>query len=383
MVDYAEKQLSPGTLKSYKPRLEKRIIPAIGHIKLAKLQPHHLMEFYNNLGEEGIRLDSMVIPNQQLLDLLATHKKSELGEKIGISFKTINRIYKGEQTNLETAQKLCSVLEITLTDYFEGSSKDKLSTKTIKHHHSLVSTILSTAVKWNLIHYNPATRVDSPKVEKYKPGYYEEQEIYNLLTLLQDEPLPFRTAIHLTIDTGIRKGELAGLQWSDVDFEQGTIHIRRQRQYVADYGVIEKAPKTENGHRTITVSGAVMELLSAYQAYQISQQELLGDAWEDNPYILVHDDGTAFHPHLPYKQFTDFLKKHQLPKITFHELRHTNASLLISAGVDVVTLSNRLGHGDKNVTLNTYSHIIKSKEAEVANKMDVFYQNLNATPSAT
>ena len=85
-------------------------------------------------------------------------------------------------------------------------------------------------------------------------------------------------------------------------------------------------------------------------------------------------------PHRPYVWFTEFLSKNDLPRITFHQLRHTNSSLLISVGVDAVTLSGRLGHGNKNVTLNVYSHIIKSKEAEVANKMDMFYGNLKSVP---
>jgi len=90
----------------------------------------------------------------------------------------------------------------------------------------------------------------------------------------------------------------------------------------------------------------------------------------------LHEDGTAISPNLPYKWFTKFLERHNLPKITFHQLRHTNASLLISAGEDIVTVSGRLRHADKNITLNTYSHIIKSKEAQVANKMDEFYAGL-------
>jgi integrase len=82
------------------------------------------------------------------------------------------------------------------------------------------------------------------------------------------------------------------------------------------------------------------------------------------------------HPNLPYKWFTAFLERHSLQKITYHQLRHTNASLLIATGTDVVTLSGRLGHGDKNITLNTYSHIIKSKEEKAANSMDTYYSQL-------
>ena len=98
---------------------------------------------------------------------------------------------------------------------------------------------------------------------------------------------------------------------------------------------------------------------------------------------LCIEDGMPMHPHRPYKWFTEFLERHGLPKITYHQLRHTNASLLISAGIDVVTLSGRLGHGDKNVTLNTYSHIIKSKEAQVANRMDIFYSKATGKEEKT
>ena len=99
----------------------------------------------------------------------------------------------------------------------------------------------------------------------------------------------------------------------------------------------------------------------------------MGVSWKSDNYVFTHEDGKEIHPNRPYRLFVDFLKRHNLPKITFHQLRHTNASLLISAGTDIVTLSGRFGHGDKNVTLNTYSHIIKSREALAANRMDEFY----------
>jgi len=94
MTDYAEKRLAPGTLNPYKMRLEKRIIPAIGHIKLAKLQPHHLMEFYNNLSEDGIRLDTRCTPTSALISLLAVHETPALVKLSGISFKTCQSIKK-------------------------------------------------------------------------------------------------------------------------------------------------------------------------------------------------------------------------------------------------------------------------------------------------
>ena len=116
--------------------------------------------------------------------------------------------------------------------------------------------------------------------------------------------------------------------------------------------------------------------MKEYKKQQNENRLKFGTAWQNGKYVFLHEDGSPISTQLPYKWFTKFLNRHNLPKITFHQLRHTNASLLISSGEDIVTVSGRLGHADKNVTLNTYSHIIKSKEAQVANKMDEFYAGL-------
>lgn len=102
-----------------------------------------------------------------------------------------------------------------------------------------------------------------------------------------------------------------------------------------------------------------MSLLKQYRNQQLEQRLKLGIAWKNKPYIFILDDGTPISPNLPYKWFVDFLNRHNLPKITFHQLRHTNVSILIASGEDVVTVSARLGHANKNITLNTYSHLIK------------------------
>ena len=154
------------------------------------------------------------------------------------------------------------------------------------------------------------------------------------------------------------------------------ISINKQRHYVPSYGTIESRPKTEAGMRCVTVSNTVMSLLRSYKNKQLKDRLKFGTAWIGDPYVFLHDNGSAIGTHRPYIWFTNFLKRHSLPKISFHQLRHTNASLLISSGEDIATVSGRLGHADKNITLNTYIHVIKSKEAQVANKMDEFYKTL-------
>ena len=186
----------------------------------------------------------------------------------------------------------------------------------------------------------------------------------------------YMTMIYLAIDIGLREGELTGLKWEDINFNTCEVNINKQRQYIAGLGDIECKPKTEAGVRTVTASKTVIAFLKEYKKQQNENRLKFGTAWQNGQYVFLHEDGSPISTQLPYKWFTKFLNRHNLPKITFHQLRHTNASLLISSGEDIVTVSGRLGHADKNVTLNTYSHIIKSKEAQVANKMDEFYQKL-------
>ena len=373
LESYAEPNLAPGTLNPYKTRLKNRILPAIGHLKLSKIQPHHLMEFYDNLRENDIKLNTHLVPTKAFQKRLEAYTTPELVKLSGVTFKPCQRVKSGSPTNWTTAQKLCAALGVDAKKMFTSVDDAKLSEKTIRHHHRLVSSILAVAVKWNLILSNPAERVDLGKLPKYRPAYYDDIQVTDMLDALEGEPLRYSALVYLTIDTGMRSGEICGLKWCDIDFDAGTVEVCRQRQYVSGHGIIEREPKTENGLRRITMSGTVAAMLRQYKSRQIEELFKLGEQWNAERFVFLNEDGTPIHPHRPYIWFVDFLKRHNLPKITFHQLRHTNASLLISAGVDIVTLSGRLGHGDKNVTLNTYSHIIKSKEALAANRMDEFY----------
>lgn len=375
LEDYAEKNLALTTLQSYKIILN-RILPAIGHIKLGKLQPHHLIQFYNNLDEEGVGLDGRFTPTKVLIKYLEPLTISHIIKTTGISSKTCRRLKTGMATNYSTAQKLCNSYKLDFNRMFKGNSEKKLNRKTIKNHHIVIQSILSTAVDWNILMNNPAERAKPQKVTKSKAKYYNDEQVANMLNALKSEPLMYMTMIYLAIDIGLREGELTGLKWEDINFETCEVNINKQRQYIKGIGIIECKPKTDAGIRVVTASKTVISLLKEYKKQQAQNRLKFGTAWQNGQYVFLHEDGSPISTQLPYKWFTKFLNRHNLPKITFHQLRHTNASLLISSGEDIVTVSGRLGHADKNVTLNTYSHIIKSKEAQVANKMDEFYSRL-------
>ena len=374
--DYAEINLAHTTLTSYRTKLTNRILPAIGHIKLAKLQPIHILEFYKNLKEENIRLDGIYIPTKELQEFLNKFTAKQVEKETKISFKICQRLKQGKSTNFATAEKLCIFYELKINKMFIHIAKKALSEKSIRGYINLIGSIMTTAVKWNIISDNPVKRIDMQKVVKKNIKYYDEEQIAVMLKAINNGPLVLKTIIYLTLDTGLRKSELTGLCWKDVDFEKSTISINKQRHYVQGFGTIEDKTKTEAGNRIISISNTVLLLLKEYRHIQKQNKLKFGTAWIDTPYIFVHENGSPISSNLPYKWFVNFLEKNNLPKITFHQLRHTNASILIASGEDVVTVSGRLGHADKNITLNTYSHIIKSKEAQVANKMDEFYHKL-------
>ena len=161
-----------------------------------------------------------------------------------------------------------------------------------------------------------------------------------------------------------------------VDLDKKIIEVEEQRQYVSHYGIIEKGPKSECGLRRITISKTVSLVMVEYKKHQSEMKLKCGTAWYASDFVFTHDNGIPIFPNRPSVWFKGFIEKKGLPPITFHGLRHTNASILIAEGIDIVTLSKRLGHADKNVTLNTYSHVIESREKMMASKMDDFYERV-------
>ena len=243
--DYAEKQLQPKTFHRYKDMLDSRIIPALGHIKLQKLQPNHLLQFYDNLGEDGIRRDVKYCAKPEFNDLIKQKKLRviDLSRISGISDETIRRVRSGSTTTIKTAEALCKALEVKLETLFLKQESGSLSGQSIKHHHRLISSILTCAVQWQCLVSNPAERVKAPKVEKGEAAHFEEDTTEYMLSLLDDEPLKYKTAVYLAVYSGSRLGEVSGLEWSDVDFEKNLLQVCRASQYILEKGFLLRVLK--------------------------------------------------------------------------------------------------------------------------------------------
>ena len=371
--DYADKQLRSRTVTRYK-ELMNRITPAIGHIKLCKLQPHHLMEFYNNLSEDGIRFDTKYTPCSDFKEILSAsgYTQKMLSEKSGVSLTAIRSCINGKNVSKNTADNISAVLN--RKDIFTvAEGKTRLSDKTVSEYHRLISSILTAAVQWQVIIANPCDRVKPPKVERKEAVSLDEVQANELITCLQSEPIKYRTAVMLTLYTGLRRGEVCGLDWSDIDFENGLVKINKSVLYSANKGVYEDTTKTNSSNRIISIPSAMVQLLKEYKIEQSKKKLLMGDMWNNSGKVFTSESGGMINPDTLSTWFKGFINRHNLPDIHYHSLRHTAATLLIAGGVDIATVSKRLGHADRTTTLNIYTHAIKSADKAAADKLqDIF-----------
>jgi len=329
-ADYAEKfmqvkEMSPKCRERYVDLL-KKINVSIGHIRIEKLQPMHLQEFYKDLR------------------------------------KVISK-----------------------------RTKEPLTDKTILHHHRLISSILAQATKEQIIPRNIASRnyMDAPKVLRKEPNFLDDIQAQNVVSLLlQEEDIRVKTSILLLLYTGIRRGELCGLEWSDIDNSNNMIQIRRASQYISKQGIITKEPKNNSSKRALKLPQEVFRILTEYRQWQMKERLKCGSEWHsnikvqfisgnsfmtksvNNNRIFTTDDGNQISPDTINFWLEKFREKHSLQEFTPHSLRHTNITLQIASGVSLRTIASRAGHSQTSTTANIYSHAIQTADELASQVLD-------------
>jgi integrase len=258
----------------------------------------------------------------------------------------------------------------------EGIRADKkeggLSAKTIQHHHRLLSVMFSHAVDWKMISENPAKIVKPPKVEQKDIEFYDEEQIMKLIDVLNNAPVKYMLMVMVAIFTGIRRGELMGLTWDDVIFDDKTISINKASQYIRRKGISMKAPKTKFSKRKIMIPDFLIDLLKAYKTIQQEDRlkiETIYEKYEHKGFVFAQDNGKPMHPDTISQWFAEFIKKNNLPHITFHGLRHSHATILLANNTDIVSVSRRLGHEKASTTINIYGHPIEKSENIISEKL--------------
>ena len=234
-------------------------------------------------------------------------------------------------------------------------------------HHRLISTIFSQAVKEQLVPTNTARRASPPKVPKHELDAFEADEVKEILSALQTESLKWQVITMLLIGTGARRGEIMGLRWNRVDFDNNRLYLCEHRVYTVKTGAISTTLKTDES-RYVTISPAITDLLRRWKEEQTAFFDHLGIT--PSGYVATADNGQPMHPDSPTDWLANFAKRHNLPPIHPHKFRHTQASLLIAEGVDILTVSKRLGHAKVSTTLDIYSHVLAKSDQQASNALD-------------
>lgn len=239
-----------------------------------------------------------------------------------------------------------------------------LSPKSIKHNLSLISDVFSYAVKMGIVADNPCSRVTLPKIEQKEKKIYTPEEASKFLDLLNKEPIKYRAFFNLAIYSGFRRGELLGLEWKDIDWENNLISVRRTSNYTAERGTYTDTTKTKKSKRTLKFPDYVMNMLRELKEEQDKEQNELGNKWTYTDRLFTQWDGKPMGNNSPYYWVKRFCKRNNLRFCDLHSLRHLHASLLINAGVDVVAVSGDMGHSCVGTTSNIYCHMFQEARAK-------------------
>lgn len=269
--------------------------------------------------------------------------------------------------------KLQEVTRQQLQDYIDEKAargrkdgKGGLSARSLRLHKNILYQTLTEAVKAGLLSANPCQYVDLPSTARHEAHFYTVQQMQELLDAIRDDPL--YPLVKIAALYGLRRSELLGLQWDSIDFDRGTLTIRHTVTKVTT-AVAKDKTKNASSYRTFPLLPEARQIfLSALDAER-ENRRLFGKSYQQSPYVFKWPDGRPFSPDYVTRHFAALLRKHDLPPIRFHELRHTCASLLLSQGMTLKDVQEWLGHSDIKMTANVYGHLDIARKQSIADTM--------------
>ncbi|MBC2721225.1 site-specific integrase [Desulfosporosinus sp.] len=307
LKDYGLQKLSDRTYEFDEKMFELHVKPRLGSISLDQLMPLHLQRYYNYLRTEG-RKD---------------------GKPGGLSESTVFK------------------------------------------HHCILHKVLKTGVKWKMIRENPADFVEIPKrPDSDVASYYEPDQAVVMLECARNEPIDKYSMVSIAVYGGTRRGETIGLRRQDIDWDNNILRIRQTVQYTKKKGIFIKGTKSKKGIRDIKVPDLVMDALRTHLANQEKLRDELGEDYIDNDLVFCQDDGKPMFPDTITSWFRKFLINHNLPKIRFHDLRHTNITIMIANKIPDNEIARRAGHADPATSKRLYGHVYASMKDEAASAIE-------------
>lgn len=324
MHDHVIPNCSPVTASGYRYLFESRLLPEIGETRVNDLTPLYLTRVFNDIADSP-RISKSLPPEQ----------------RVRVSDRAIPQRPTG-----------------------------KLSARSVRDYYDVLNYMLDQAVTWDLIYYNPLSKVPRPKVRKKRLKVIDDDQAVELLRQLADHPnMYFRAAVLLALLCGLRLGEVGALRLTDIDWEECRIDISRALKYTRETGQFVDAPKTDSSMRIVDLPAGMMVVLHEIRDYQVETAKLLGPRWRGDGRIIAAFDGTPLHHDTPSHQWRKFADSHGYQGVRFHDLRHSHATMLLSNNIDVVAVAARLGHSTPDTTLRYYAHAVQKRDLASAQAM--------------
>jgi integrase len=251
--------------------------------------------------------------------------------------------------------------------YGRKDGRGGLSARSVLHHHRVLRAALHQAVKWLLLPRNPADAVEPPRPKHREMRALDEAATAKLLRSASDSRLSL--PVLLAVTTGLRRGEILGLRWQDVDLHKSSLAVRQSLEQTRG-GLAFKQPKTAKSRRVVALPALAVEALKQRKVEQATTRLALGPSYQDHDLVCPRDDGTPWPPDSFSSSFVGLVRRAGVPTIRFHDLRHTHATQLLRQGVHPKVVSERLGHATVGITLDVYSHVLPGMQAEAASRTD-------------
>ena len=238
-----------------------------------------------------------------------------------------------------------------------------LSPTTVRYCHRLLRRALQDALRWELIERNPCDAVIAPRRAHKEMKVWSPEEARAFLTYVENDRLAAMWRLFLA--TGMRRGEVAGLRWIDVDLDAGRVSIQHTRVLVYDKAIVSE-PKTRRSRRVVSLDNGTVQALTMHRQRQDAEREYAAEVWIATGYVFVNEDGQPLDPDRISHVFRLTADAAGVPQIRLHDLRHTAAALALATGMHPKVMSDRLGHSSIAITLDVYGHLVPGLQEDAA-----------------
>jgi integrase len=279
------------------------------------------------------------------------------------SFETAHRITVNHIIPFFGEMDINDIDQFMVHEFYNVKINEGLSSYTIQNIHEQLRMLLRVAKKWKILKEDIAIMLEPPKLIKKEMNVWSIEQVNTFLTFT--EKSRYHPVFYLAAYTGMRKGEILGLTWEDINFVEKTISVNKTLYRVKN-GCILQNPKTKSSYRTIYMDDDIIRVLKKQKVNQNLERLKYGGVYKEHNMVFAQETGDFVNPNAVSGMFTRFIEQAGLPKIRFHDLRHTHATILLQMAVNPKIVAERLGHSSVATTLDTYSHVVPSIKKEVS-----------------